>query len=504
VTELLSLAEVEEGAEALGAGVFEDLSTASKAVPFDREYARRRRFDGRRGCVLELPGEDSTLAVLVGAGKRESTRAAERAETLRRAGAAFARATVGIGNASFDLAGLYEDGGVKDGLGAGAAAQAFAEGFLLAAHRFKGYKSYKGEEEPPPAPPARLSLASHDEEEVNAGLERASVIAAAVTFARDIGDEPAAEMTPRRVAAIAAEVAAKSGLELAVLDEAGIAREGLGGLAGVARGSSEPARLIILRYRPEHSRATPKKVVLVGKGITFDSGGLTLKSYDGMKRMKTDMCGAAAVIATLSACRALDVPVVVTGIVPATENMPGPGALKPGDVLTIRNGKTIEVLNTDAEGRLVLADALSLATEEEPDVIVDLATLTGACVVALGAQIAGTMGNDGELLSLVREASERAGEPTWELPLPEEYRRQIDSEVADMKNVGTPGQGGAVVAGLILAEFVGGVPWVHLDIAGPGRSDEDRGYFRKGTTGFGVRTLLEMLGGLDESAWVPA
>ncbi|HYL40204.1 MAG TPA: M17 family metallopeptidase, partial [Candidatus Binatus sp.] len=234
-------------------------------------------------------------------------------------------------------------------------------------------------------------------------------------------------------------------------------------------------------------------VVLVGKGITFDSGGLSLKTADGMTTMKTDMSGAAAVLGALSACGDLGVPVRVTAIAPMTENMPGGRATKPGDVLTIRNGKTIEVLNTDAEGRLILADALSLASELDPDAIVDLATLTGACIVALGGSIGGLFGTDDDLIGKVRAASEVAGEPTWPLPLYDDYRSHIDSEVADMKNIGKGGQAGAITAALLLARFVDGCPWVHLDIAGPARSDENSGVLSKGGTGFGVRTLLELL-----------
>ena len=236
-------------------------------------------------------------------------------------------------------------------------------------------------------------------------------------------------------------------------------------------------------------------MVLVGKGITFDSGGLSIKSVDGMMTMKTDMSGAAAVLATMSALRDLQVDVRVVGIMPTTENMPGGRAIKPGDVLRARNGKTIEVLNTDAEGRLVLADGLSLAAEERPDAIVDVATLTGACVVALGRQIAGLMGNDDRLVARVKDASERSGEQVWHLPLPDDYRRQIDSEVADIKNVGSSGQAGALAAGLFLREFVGQVPWAHLDIAGPAfaESAPPAPYLPSGGTGFGVRTLLRYL-----------
>ncbi len=317
-------------------------------------------------------------------------------------------------------------------------------------------------------------------------------VARAVALARDVVNEPAGTMTPRRLAEIATQVAEEEGLAIEVLDEIAIVNEGLGGLAGVAAGSDEPARLIRLTYDPPGATAT---LALVGKGITFDSGGLSIKTAEGMETMKTDKSGAAAVLGAMSAIPALallgGVPVKVIAIIPTTENMPGGSAVKPGDVLKIRNGKTVEVLNTDAEGRLVLADGLSLAVEAGVDAIIDLATLTGACVVALGRRIAGLMGNHEGWMGQVREASERAGESVWPLPLPEEYRKLIDSEVADIKNIGGGRYAGALTAGLFLKEFVGDVPWVHLDIAGPARSDDDEGYLSKGGTGFGVRTILE-------------
>jgi leucyl aminopeptidase len=236
-------------------------------------------------------------------------------------------------------------------------------------------------------------------------------------------------------------------------------------------------------------------VALVGKGITFDSGGLSIKTADGMETMKTDMSGAAAVLGTMAALSAISPPVEVVAIIPATENMPGGRATKPGDVLRIRNGKTVEVLNTDAEGRLVLADGLSLAVEDGVDAIVDVATLTGACIVALGPKVAGLMGNDDAWVDQVRAAAERAGESVWPLPLPEQYRTLIDSDVADVKNITSGRSGGALTAGLFLREFVGDRPWAHLDIAGPARSDEDDGYMQKGGTGWGVRTLVELVSG---------
>ncbi len=244
-------------------------------------------------------------------------------------------------------------------------------------------------------------------------------------------------------------------------------------------------------------------MALVGKGITFDSGGLSLKPSDAMIGMKGDMGGAAAVLGAFAAIGRIGARVRVLGFVPLTDNMTGPDATRVGDVLTFRNGKTAEVLNTDAEGRLILADALSLASEAEPDAIVDLATLTGACMVALGARIAGLMGNSEGFVDQVREAAGRAGEPVWPLPLPSDLRKKIDSEVADMKNIGDR-NGGALTAGLFLKEFVGeGTPWVHLDIAGPAFSEEAYGELPKGGTGFGIRTLVALLTGFTKPKKVP-
>jgi leucyl aminopeptidase len=258
---------------------------------------------------------------------------------------------------------------------------------------------------------------------------------------------------------------------------------------GVGEGSERPPRFVRLEYAPRGARAT---LALVGKGVVFDSGGLSLKTAGGMETMKTDMSGAAAVIAAMSALRDLDVKTRVVAYVPLVENMPSGIAMRPGDVLTMRNGKTVEVLNTDAEGRLILADALSLASEERADAIVDVATLTGAVTVALGEKIAGLMGNSDPWIEQVRAAAGRAGERVWHLPLPDDYRRNLDSEVADIRNVSSGGGAGTLTAGLFLKEFVGDVPWAHLDIAGAARSSSDDAEVTKGGTGYGVRTLVEL------------
>jgi leucyl aminopeptidase len=305
-------------------------------------------------------------------------------------------------------------------------------------------------------------------------------------------NEPAGTLTPSALAGIAVELGRRYGFAVDVWDEDRIAAEHLGGLGGVSQGAAEPARLLRLAYRPAGAE---RSVALVGKGITFDSGGLSIKSAASMMTMKSDMGGAAAVITSVAAAAELGLPVGVTGWVASTENMPGGHAIRPGDVLTIRNGTTIEVLNTDAEGRLVLADALALAAEESPDAIVDIATLTGAQRVALGPGVAAVLGNDDDLVAAVLRAADRAGEPAWRLPLVTAYRSKLDSDVADLKNVAPNSAAGAIIAALVLAEFTGGRPWAHLDIAAPSWAESDDGWLTRGATGWGARTLLHLIAG---------
>jgi leucyl aminopeptidase len=336
------------------------------------------------------------------------------------------------------------------------------------------------------AAPRPTTKRAHD------ALARAQVIAGAVTMVRDLVNEPGGSLTPDKLAKRAVAEGAAAGFEVEVWDEKAARRERLGGLLGVNRGSAQPPRFLLLRYEPEKPRAT---LALVGKGITFDSGGLSIKTADGMIGMKGDMGGGAAVLGAFRAIASLGARVRLLGFVPLTDNMTGGDATRVGDVLTIRNGTTVEVLNTDAEGRLILADGLSLATEAAPDAIVDLATLTGACMVALGDRTAGLMGNHRGWIDQVRGAADAAGEPVWPLPLPEHLRAKLDSDVADLRNVSAGRYGGALTAGLFLREFVGeGIPWAHLDIAGPSDSSEVDGEIVKGGTGFGVRTLVELVG----------
>jgi leucyl aminopeptidase len=473
-------AELPGNATVVGAPVFEERAPAAGAgvVP-DAGYLARRGFEGKLGETMAVPGGDGPTVVAVGLGDPAKLDA----DALRRAAAAFARAAWKDERAATTLVAAAVESGRLD---VAAAAQAVAEGAALGAYRFTRYKA------DPKAPRLESFTAVGPETDGagTAGFDRGVRLAAAVAMARDLVNEPAGTLTPQALADKAAEVVEREGgLSLTVLDEAAIAVERLGGLLGVAAGSDQPPRLIELVYEPPNPRGT---LALVGKGITFDSGGLSIKPAEAMETMKTDMSGAAAVLAAMSVLPSLEPSVRVIAIIPATENLLGGRATKPGDVLHIRNGKTVEVLNTDAEGRLVLADGLSLAVEAGVDAIVDVATLTGACMVALGKRIAGLMGNDDGWRAQVQAAAERAGEPVWPLPLPSQYRKHIDSDVADLKNIGGR-WGGALTAGLFLEEFVGSVPWAHLDIAGPARSDEDDCYISKGGTGFGVRTLVELI-----------
>ena len=469
----------------------------------DAAWCERQGFSGKAAQVLVLrsPGAATGAApgpdvVLVGTGDQGSLDGPRAVETVRRSAAGFVRSAGAGGTALLVLA---EVGGVSTEDVAAAA----AEGGALASYRFDAFRST----DPPPALGGLLLTGGGgDPGAVAAGAERGSRVARAVALARDLVNEPAGSLSPQRFAEIVADrFAASPTLSVDVWDEARIVDERLGGLLGVAAGSERPPRLVRVEYRPddpyEFDGRVPK-LALVGKGITFDSGGLSLKPAAGMETMKTDMGGAAAVLAAVEAVAALGGRIPITVWAPMTENLPSGTATKPGDVLTTRCGKTIEVLNTDAEGRLILADGLTLAVEDGPDAVIDLATLTGAAVVALGKEIAGLLGNDDELVAAVQAAGDRSGEPSWPLPLYEDYSAHIESEVADMKNTGRPGQAGTISAALLLREFVADVPWAHLDIAGPSRTDDARGYNTKGGSGFGVRTLVALATSEEFARWL--
>jgi leucyl aminopeptidase len=469
----------------------------------DSAWCERQGFTGKVAQVLVLRslgaagGGGEPDVVLVGLGPAGALAGDAGLESLRRSAASFVRTTGKGGSALLVLPAV-------EGKTATDAAVAAAEGGSLAAYRYEEFRSAD-----PTAGLGTLILTGGrdgDSDAVEVGAARGARVARSVAMARDLVNEPPSSLTPTRFADVVSERFAEvPEITVEVWDEGRIAAERLGGLLGVAAGSEQPPRLVRVEYRPtdpfEFEGRVPH-LALVGKGITFDSGGLSLKTATGMETMKTDMGGAAAVLAAVDAVAALGGRIPITAWAPMTENLPSGTATKPGDVLTARNGKTIEVLNTDAEGRLILADGLSLAVEDGPDAVIDLATLTGAAVVALGKEIACLLGNDEELLDAVRAAGTRAGEPSWPLPLPEDYAPHIESEVADMKNTGRPGQAGTISAALLLQEFVGEVRWAHLDIAGPSRTDDNRWYNTKGGSGFGVRTLVALATSEEFARWL--
>ncbi len=431
-------------------------------------YLDQADFSGKPGQSVTVPGGDElpfTTVTFLGLGDDPSP------EAIRKAAGAVGRAAARNQSIATTVH-LVSDG----------AAEAFAMGLVLGQYRFDKYRS-----EPKPVKTERLLLADGTDEHV-AAAARGRTIATGVRIARDLINEPAGGKPATEIARIATELGTAAGVRVEVRDEDYLREGSFGGVLGVAAGATNPPRLVELWYEPEGAEAF---LAVVGKGIVFDSGGLSIKPAKSMETMKTDMSGAAAVIGAVKAIAELGLPVKVLGITPLAENMPGGGALRPGDVLHIRNGKTIEVLNTDAEGRLVLADGLSLAAEHEPDFILDLATLTGACHVALGDDYAGLFANGDEAAARVQAAADDAGELVWRMPLPDDYRKMLDSDVADMKNIGNR-YGGAITAALLLKEFVGDYPWAHLDIAGPARASKDDGYVTTGGTGFGVRIIVAL------------
>jgi leucyl aminopeptidase len=367
--------------------------------------------------------------------------------------------------------------------------EAAAEGARLGAYRFDKYLTDERSRVPSPTSLALYPPAVTEEAEVQPTLARAATTARAVMRARDLVNEPAGWMTPRKIAELSSAWARQAGLEVTVLDRAACAELGMGLFLAVAQGSSEEPRFIHLAWKPAGAQ---RRVVLVGKGVTFDSGGLSIKTNDGMLDMKTDMAGAAAVLAAAVAAGEEKLPIEVHALAACTENMPSGSSYKLGDVLRSLDGKTVEINNTDAEGRLTLADALTYGLRLKPDAVLDFATLTGACIVALGPHTAGVMGNDDALAGAFLAAGEQAGEDLWRLPLPPRLAEQLKSEIADLKNTGER-WGGALTAGLFLKEFVGKVPWVHVDIAGPSSAGKEQGHVGKGGTGFGVVSILSYL-----------
>jgi leucyl aminopeptidase len=374
--------------------------------------------------------------------------------------------------------------------------RALAEGVLLASYAFSR------KSEPKPRPLAEVTLVVTDPAARAEALRRAVVTAAAATRARDLINTPSSEKSPEWLAEQAVRVARECGFAARVWDESALAADGFGGLLAVGAGSARPPRLVELDWAPEGAR---RRVVLVGKGITFDSGGLSLKPADAMVPMKTDMAGAGAVIGAMSAVRDLGVRARVTALLACAENLPGAAAQRPGDVIRHYGGRTVEVLNTDAEGRLVLADALAYAVARlDPDVIVDLATLTGAATMGLGKLHGALYATSDVVAGELERAATLSGERVWRMPLMDDYRSGLDSPVADLANIDTKRfSGGSITAALFLREFTGGRPWAHLDIAGPARADADEHEVTKGGTGYGARLLVRWLEDLGAPAELP-
>lgn len=444
------------------------------------EWSARQGLQEPAGNVAVLRSFDGPNVVLVSLGSGAS------ADVYRLAGAGATRAA-GDGALAFFLPteGLEDPAWI---------AQALTEGALLASYSYKSPEE-DGSFDVVPIGTPLPTVAVHDA--VVGGLRRGALVAEGVNWAKYLVDSPAGYLPPKALAnEIDQRLNQDQHVRVEVWTESRIKEERLGGLLGVGQGSAQPTRLVYATYDPAPDAKLPH-VALVGKGITFDSGGLSIKTQEGMMTMKTDMTGAAVVMAALSIASRLDLRVKVTAIAPLAENLLGDKATKPGDVLTIRNGMTIEVLNTDAEGRLVLADGLSLAAETEPDALIDVATLTGAQNVALGDEVGALFASNDELAARLSVASERAGEPFWRMPIVDSYESHIESDVADMKNMGKPPKAGAIIASLLLRRFTDNRAWAHLDVAGPARADTARGYSTKGATAFSARTLVEYLSALS-------
>ncbi|HEY3485523.1 MAG TPA: leucyl aminopeptidase [Ilumatobacteraceae bacterium] len=442
------------------------------AIGLDRARLEAAGFDGAIGSTYAVATDDATV-IAVGVGDAPNLDAA----ALRNAAAAFARAARSHESLAFSLDGTAAVDPV-------AAGQAVVEGVLLARYSYEPLRrAAKG------TPVRDLTVVG--DAAAGPGVERGRALAAVGALARDLANTPHSHLNATSLATIATGLGADRRLEVEIFDKDALVELGCGGLLGVNQGSAQPPCMIKLRYTPASGPAGAT-LTFVGKGIMYDSGGIALKPGDEVHaQMKNDMSGAAAVLAAMAHLSDLDCPNEVIGYLMCTDNMPSGTAMALGDVITMRGGTTVEVINTDAEGRLVMADALVLATEEPTDAIVDIATLTGACMRALGTQVAGVMGNNQPLVDQIRSAADATDEPVWQLPLEQRYRKELDSSIADLRNLGGA-NAGAITAALFLAEFVGDAPWAHIDIAGTAQSTGDAGWQTAGCTGFGARLLAEL------------
>jgi len=510
--EVTGAAPLEAEASVLAFPAFEDEIAGNKGwfADLDRRLsghlsvaAKEEDFEGKpdQSLMLRTLGKiRAERVLLIGMGPREAAQGAlprTGFEALRMAAGKAARAAQKAGASRLAFVAPRFPGQTAH------EARAIVEGALLGAYRFDRYKSDKKKPKDIESLTVLVPQGLERSKEVKESVALARSIGSAVAWARDQVNAPPLECTPTRLAHAARELAKQAGLHAEVLGPQEIAGLRMGLFLGVTRGSAEEPRLIKISYLPKGSAARKAPTVFVGKAITFDSGGLSLKPTESMVDMKTDMAGAAAAIAAMKVVADLKPPFPVHALVGACENMPGGRAYKPSDILIARNGKTVEITNTDAEGRLVLGDVLAWGVETlKPGLMVDLATLTGACIVALGMTTFGAFGPDGAAIDAVLAAARSAGEDAWRLPLVETVKEELKSDVADLKNSGAR-WGGSISAALFLKEFVGDTPWVHLDIAGPSNASKERGYVAKGGTGVGVRTLIELVRARQADESVP-
>jgi len=459
----------------------QELDTALKGAV--SRLKKDLKFDGSEGKILVVPtfGDGKMdYVVLIGAGTRRDFHL----DKARRLGAIAVRKVKELKIDKFLIDG--EILAVKDSQPE--IAQAITEGVVLGNYRFDKYLTKKDKSR---LKEIQIRVARRYKAEAEKSSETGKILAEAQNFTRDLVNEPGNVINPQKLAEIAEELAKEYGFEVKIYDEEEIEKMGMNAYLAVARGSGNPPRFIHLTYRPKKAK---KEIALVGKGLTFDSGGLNIKPGDYMRWMKADKSGACAVLGIFKAIGELKPDITVHGIIPAAENMPDGKAYRPDDIIKAKNGTTIEIGNTDAEGRLTLADALCYASELKPDAIIDMATLTGACVVALGEYTAGVMGNNQKFINEVLEVSEKTGEWMWQLPFNDMLREHIKAPHADVYNIGTTRYGGAITAGLFLEKFVDKkIPWVHIDIAGPAHNTRGWYYHPKGGTGFPVRTVTTLL-----------
>ena len=474
---------VPTSAEVIGVPV-RSSGTVPRQLGLSRSALEANGFTGAAGQTLVVPSSKGATMVAVGAGDGLGT------NELRDAAAALTRACGTRSSLATTLPMV-----AADGVSPAAAAQAVTEGILLASYRYVGSKNDAAAGNP--LTDATLVVPAKASKATKEGVTAGVATSRAARLARELANTPPNLLNARDIAAQAVELGAEYGFDVEVFGKDQLQVLGCGGILGVNAGSTEPPRMVKLTYTPRRPKAS---VALVGKGVMYDSGGISIKPSNPMHAlMKMDMSGAAAVLSTMTALRDLGCRNQVTAWLMCTDNMPSGSALKLGDVLTIRNGKTVEVQNTDAEGRLILADGLSLAAETEPDVIVDIATLTGSAMAALGTEYAAVIGSSQPVVDALIASSETTDEPLWQMPLArDKYRKLLDSVVADMRNIGGP-YAGATTAAIFLSEFVGDVPWAHLDIAGPMNAEGDAGWKSKGATGFGTRILVDFACGFEPS-----